>query len=170
MDKHIIRSAWRKRNDVLVIDQKLDIYFFVLWAIYAAWGWTSAVVNTTILGRPLFTIYPTFWGTAIGICGMIACGAIIASLFTASDRYRERVKQKYVEVVAVGLMGGLIAVHPVLQVLRFFTEDQPRPDTLILAFSYLVMPAFRVTLQNNRAQSIRLADKRYRDGEEEEKP
>lgn len=159
-----LSEAWQRRRNALVVDRKLDLAFFVLIALYSGWGWTSAIVNTTVLNIPL-TIYPTFWGAAIGLSGLVACSAILSSFFLAGDQFRERITQKRVEVAGLTIMGSLIAVHPILQLLRLFTAEPPRPDLVILAFSYLVMIIYRVDLQLTRIQSIKIANRRYLNGD-----
>lgn len=162
--KHDIRAAWARRRSPLVIDRKLDVAFLILWAIYGAWGWTSAIVNTTILDIPI-TFYPTIWGAVIGLSGTTAALIVLSSFFFDSDQYRERILQKRVEVAAVGLMIGFIAVHPIAQFAGPLIGEEQRPDRAILALSYLVMPAFRIMLQLDRIQKIKAADQRYQAGE-----
>lgn len=167
--KEELAEAWQRRRSVLVVDRKLDLAFFILIALYSGWGWVSAIVNTTILNVPL-DLYPTFWGAGIGLAGLVACSAILSSFFLAGDQFQERILQKRIEVAGLTIMGSLIAVHPILQLLRLFTQEPPRPDLVILAFSYLVMIVYRVDLQLTRIQSIKIAKRRYLNGEPGERP
>lgn len=163
-----IRKAWAGRHDMIVVDRKADLAFFALWLIYTTWGFTSTVVHTTILGTPALAAYPTIWGATIGLFGAAACASIIASFFTAADQFRERIKQYKIEAWALFGMGGFIAVHPILSILRLLTQDPPRPDTAVLAFSYLVMIAYRIHMQLQRAATVRTADLLYQEEHREE--
>lgn len=159
-----LQDAWRYRKSPVVLDRRYDGAFLCLWALYGAWGISSAVVNTQYLNVPVGW-YPTLWGTGIGIFAMVACCTILASFFTAADRFKERIRQKKIEAIAVAGMGGLIAVYPFLQLLRLITEYPPRPDSLFLGLSYMVMVIYRVSSQLRRAKELGVVDQRYQDGQ-----
>lgn len=160
-----MQRAWKRRMKPLVLDRRFDVAFLCLWFLYGAWGITTAIINTTFLGIPVGW-YPTLWGTAIGISAIVACCAIVSSLFTEADRLKERIREKHVEAIAVACLGGLVVVHPILQGLRLFTEFPPRPDTVFLGLSYMVMIIYRMSTQLRRAQELRILDKRYQDEQE----
>lgn len=162
--KEELQRAWASRHDPLIIDRKLDIAFLILWALYGGWGWAGAIVNTTILDIPI-TFYPTIWAAVIGFSSTAAALIVTASFFIRSDQYKERILHKRLEVAAVGLMVMFITVHPVNEIVGLAAGTPHRPDSAILALSYLVMPAFRILLQLERIQKIKAADKRYLDGE-----
>lgn len=159
-----LKASWRRRREAVVVDRRFDIAFFCLWACYGAWGISSAIINTTYLAVPVGW-YPTMWGTAIGVFAIISCCTIVASFFTAADRLKERIRQKRLEAISVSCLGGLIAIYPLIELFQLFTQHPPRPDSLALGVSYMVMVIYRVSTQLKRAQELRILDRRYQDGQ-----
>lgn len=150
------------RKSPLVVNRSIDWAFFALWICYGLWGFSAAIINTTYLRVPL-TFYPTIWGCGIAFFALVACTAILRSLACDQDQLKERIFAKRVEALSVTAMAGFIAVYPILQFLRLFTDDPPRPDLVFLGLSYMVMIIFRVKLQLTRIQELKEVDRRYQE-------
>lgn len=157
---HRVRAAWEYRENPLVLDRRFDIAYFWLWVFYGGWGISSAIVNTRYLEIP-FSLYPSLWGTLIGVFSIVASCTILASFFIKTDRLRERIRAKKIEAVAVTCLAALIGVFPILQMFLLLTTFPPRPDSLFLSLSYMVMVIYRVSTQLRRIQELKIVDAEY---------
>lgn len=147
------RSVRSVLNDPVLADRRLDVMAGTLWAIYGLWGMSSTIAKIPTLDRTASPLYQLVWGALIGLVALVAAIAAFSTLVPGSTLVRIRKKQT--EMWAVSILGGFIAVYPVLIFLEAFTGDPARQSIAFLSLSYLVVPTWRVDHLVRRIRSLR---------------
>lgn len=148
------RRIWALRKEPVVADHTLDIMSMVMWLLLGLWGILSTVQHVTILNRAI-EWYPILWGSVIALSAWVAfIGAMMLFLVNQQD-YSSRIFWKKVELMGVTGLLGFISVYPALMAVALF-GDSPRVDLLVLSFTYLLLPLWRVGHLRERIKHLRL--------------
>ncbi len=150
-----VRKAWGRRKNIILVDARIDVACAVLWLIYGAWGLWVPVVNANALLAVAPDFYPVLWGGVIGLAGMIAGICALANLATDPNRLGLRIWTHRWERFAVATLVGFILVLPTIQIGQMFTAGGDRFDVLILSFSYVVIPIWRLFHLGDRVKDLR---------------
>lgn len=139
------RELQSRLRELIPVNRSIDAVSATMWFIYGLWGVLYGLASTqTLIHRLTSTIYTTVWGSGIGVAALIATASCAFILFPHTKRVREFATRT--ELYAVVFMTVFIAAYPLFQVVNLFVRPVQLIDfaATVLAFSYLVLPIWRI--------------------------
>lgn len=134
----------------LIIDRWIDVVYGLFWSIYGAWGLTTLIVGLPTLTAASPDWYRVIWSGSVGILSAIAGIAAISLFFDTKVGF---ITKKKIERGAVIALGAFITLYPVLLFSSWFGGDTDRAAAAVLSLSYLLFPAYRIYLLNQRIKA-----------------
>jgi hypothetical protein len=127
----------------------------ILWALYAWWGIQAIVSKIPTIDTVSSNTYGIIWAGSIALFSLIALCAAISVYFVTKF---PQVLKKRIELYAVIVLLGFIAVYPLSLTVLSFHGDISRQATTVLAYSYLVFPLLRVRHLNRRIKQYVISE------------
>lgn len=125
----------------LVVDRKFDMFFIVLWSIYATWALVSSIEEIPSFSMLAVPISQFIWG---GLLGTVSFMATIFSIMTFFPSGLSRVGKEKLELLSVIMIGGFIAVYPCVIAYNIVVFDNWNALAgFVLSLSYMLAPVYR---------------------------
>lgn len=128
-------------SDLLFTTRELDVFFIVIWAIYAGWGYVSVSAGVPTISQSLGLPFNIIWSAAIAVAATVACIAGISLFFQIP--HMSQVRKKRVELSACGALFFLTAIYPVYLGITSGSGDG-RTAATVLALLYPTIVFFRI--------------------------
>jgi hypothetical protein len=136
-----------KFSDPLVVTREFDLAYMLLWALYAWWGIQAIITRIPTISIVSDNLYEIMWAAGISTFSLIAL------FFSGYVYFRTKLSQvlkKRIELYAVIILIGFIAVYPLSATILAFHGDPDRLASAVIAYTFLVFPLLRVRHLNRR--------------------
>lgn len=146
-------SFLHKIREPIITNRGLDLLAALSWLSFAWWGLASTVASLPSMAAASSDLYETVWGGSIGLLGLVASFAAVATFFRIPGF--SRVTKRHVEFAALLLLTGCIAVYPLVLTTQSVGGNEDRIAAAGLAFYYLLFPIWRLIHLNCRIKALK---------------